>query len=96
MSGAIGPDIAAVYQLLTQVARTVTGHDRKLDDLSAEVAELRGTVSGLNGVVAGLSEIVAGHDRKLDDLTRRPRFAPRCRYPLPFKRARPRYADQRA
>ena len=110
MSGAIGPDIAAVYQLLTQVARTVTGHDRKLDDLSAEVAELRGTVGGLGGVVAGLngmvaglngmvpglSEIVAGHDRKLDDLTRRPRFAPRCRYPLPFKRARPRYADQRA
>ena len=61
MSGANGPDIAAVYQLLTQVARTVTGHDRKLDDLSSEFAGLRGTV-------AGLSEIVAGHDRKLDDL----------------------------
>jgi ABC-type transporter Mla subunit MlaD len=68
VSGANGPDIAAVYQLLTQVARTVTGHDRKLDDLSAEVAGLRGTVGGLNGVVAGLSDIVAGHDRKLDDL----------------------------
>jgi ABC-type transporter Mla subunit MlaD len=54
MSGPNGPDIAAVYQLLTQVARTVTGHDRKLDDLSAEVAELR--------------EVVAAHDRKLDDL----------------------------
>jgi ABC-type transporter Mla subunit MlaD len=61
MSGANGPDIAAVYQLLTQVARTVTGHDHKLDDLSAGFAGLRGTV-------AGLSEIVAGHDRKLDDL----------------------------
>ncbi len=82
MSGPNGPDIAAVYQLLTQVARTVTGHDRKLDDLSAEVTELRGTVGGLSGVVgglsgavgglnsvvAGLSDIVAGHDRKLDDL----------------------------
>jgi ABC-type transporter Mla subunit MlaD len=55
MSGPNGPDIAAVYQLLTQVARTVTGHDRKLDDLSAEVA--------------GLREVVAAHDRKLDDLT---------------------------
>ena len=61
MSGPNGPDIAAVYQLLTQVARTVSGHDRKLDDLSAEFAGLRGTV-------VGLSEIVAGHDRKLDDL----------------------------
>src|SRR5690348_2341685 len=55
MSGPNGPDIAAVYQLLTQVARTVTGHDRKLDDLSAEVA--------------GLREVVAAHDRKLDDLS---------------------------
>jgi ABC-type transporter Mla subunit MlaD len=54
MSGANGPDIAAVYQLLTQVAHTVSGHDRKLDDLSAEVT--------------GLREIVAQHDRKLDDL----------------------------
>ena len=55
MSGPNGPDIAAVYQLLTQVARTVTGHDRKLDDLSAEVA--------------GLREVVAAHSRKLDDLS---------------------------
>jgi hypothetical protein len=61
ISGANGPDIAAVYQLLTQVSRTVTGHNRKLDDLSAEFV-------GLRGVVAGLGEIVAGHDRKLDDL----------------------------
>ena len=61
MSGLNGPDIAAVYQLLTQVARTVAGHDRKLDGLSAEMAGLRETVSGL-------SEIVAVHDGKLDDL----------------------------
>jgi hypothetical protein len=61
MSGPNGPDIGTVYQLLTQVARTVTGHDRKLDDLSTEVFGLRGTV-------ASLREIVATHDRKLDDL----------------------------
>ena len=54
MSGANRPDIAAVYQLLTQVARTVTGHDRKLADLSVEMA--------------GLRETVAGCDRKIDDL----------------------------
>ena len=54
MSGPNGPDITAVYQLLTQVASTVTGHDRKLDDLSAEFA--------------GLRDVVAAHDRKLDDL----------------------------
>ena len=54
MNGANGPDVAAVYQLLTQVARTLTGHGRKLDDRSTEVA--------------GLREVVAAHDRKLDDL----------------------------
>jgi len=42
MNGANGPDVAAVYQLLTQVARTVTGHDRKLDDLAAGFASRRG------------------------------------------------------
>ena len=56
-----GPDIAAVYQLLTQVAQTVSGHDRKLDELSAEMTGLRATV-------AELTEIVDRHDRKLDDL----------------------------
>jgi hypothetical protein len=61
MSGPNGPDIAAVYQLLTQVAGTVSGHDRKLDDLSAEIFGLSGTVASLRG-------IVATHDRKLDDL----------------------------
>jgi uncharacterized coiled-coil protein SlyX len=54
MSGVNGPDIAAVYQLLTEVARRVAGHDGKLDGLTAEVAELR--------------ETVGRHDRKLDDL----------------------------
>jgi uncharacterized coiled-coil protein SlyX len=68
MRSANDPDIAAVYQLLTQVAQTVTGHDRKLDELSANMAELRRTVGGLGETVTGLSEIVARHDRKLDDL----------------------------
>ena len=54
MSGVNGPDIAAVYQLLTQVAQTVSGHDRKLDELSTDMT--------------GLRETVAGQDRKLDDL----------------------------
>jgi chromosome segregation ATPase len=32
MSEHNGPDIAAVYQLLTEVARVVTGHDRRFDE----------------------------------------------------------------
>lgn len=82
MSGVNGPDIAAVYQLLTQVARTVTGHDRKLDDLSAEVA--------------GLGEVVAAHDRKLDDLAAGLASLRDAVTPLSFKRAGPRTPDQRA
>lgn len=68
MRSANGPDIAAVYQLLTQVAQTVSAHDRKFDELSADMAGLRRTVGGLGETVMGLSEIVARHDRKLDDL----------------------------
>ena len=50
-----GVDIGAVYQLLMQVAETVRGHDRKLDDVTAGLADL--------------AETVRGHDRKLDDVT---------------------------
>ena len=46
----------------------MTGHDRKLDDLSTEVA--------------GLREVVAAHDRKLDDLAAG--FASRRGHPLSF------------
>jgi ABC-type transporter Mla subunit MlaD len=60
MSGRNGPDIAAVYQLLTQVAAAVAGHDRKLDELAVEVAGLRGTVGGLRETVGGLQETVGG------------------------------------
>ena len=54
MSGVNGPDIAAVYRLLTEVAHTVAGHDVKLDGIAArlEVHDRK------------FSE----HDRKLDDL----------------------------
>ena len=34
MNAGNGVDIAAVYQLLTEVARTVAGHDRKFDEIA--------------------------------------------------------------
>ena len=57
-----GPDIAAVYQLLTEVAGRVAGHDGKLDGIAAHLAEHE---RRLVGIAAHLAE----HDRKLDDLT---------------------------
>ncbi len=32
MSGHDGPDISAVYQLLSEVARILAGHDRRFDE----------------------------------------------------------------
>jgi len=61
MSGGNGPDIAAVYQLLTEVARRVAGHDARLDSFDRRFdAQDR----KLDGIVARLAD----HDRKLDDL----------------------------
>ena len=54
MSGVNGPDIAAVYQLLTEVARTVTGHDSKLDAIIARLD--------------AHDRKFAEHDQKLDEL----------------------------
>ena len=61
MSGVNGPDIAAVYQLLTDVARTVAGHDAKLDGIAAH---LTNHDRKLDGIAAHLAD----HDGRLDDL----------------------------
>jgi hypothetical protein len=47
MSNGNGIDIAAVYQPLTEVAQTVVvnRHDRKLDDLTTDIAGLRETLT---------------------------------------------------
>jgi ABC-type transporter Mla subunit MlaD len=69
MSGGNGVDIAAVYQLLSQVARTVSDHTsilndqtrvlndhtRVLDDHTQQLAELKRDVGGLTGDVKDLA-----------------------------------------
>ena len=83
MSSGNGVDIAAVYQLLTEVARTLAGHDRRFDgyDLRFEgydrrfdaqdrkLNEIIGVVNDHTAKLNELAEIVNRHDRKLDDLT---------------------------
>ncbi|HMD64670.1 MAG TPA: hypothetical protein VKF83_11965 [Stellaceae bacterium] len=82
MSGGNGIDIAAVYQLLTEVARTVAGHDRRfdqidrrfesidgrLDDHAVKLNELITLVNGHTGKLDELAAVVNTHDRKLGDL----------------------------
>jgi len=83
MSSGNGVDIAAVYQLLTEVAKTVAGHDRKLDaqdrKLDAQDRKLDAQDRKLNEIIVVVNEhthkldelagVVNRHDRKLDDLT---------------------------
>ena len=70
MSGPNGPDIAAVYQLLTQVARTVTGHDRKLDDLAAGLASLRDAVTHYHSSVLGHGMLISELDERVRRIER--------------------------
>jgi hypothetical protein len=65
MRSANGPDIAAVYQLLTQVAQTVTGHDRKLDDLAAGLVSLREAVTNYHATVLGHGILISELDERV-------------------------------
>jgi hypothetical protein len=56
MSGGNGVDIAAVYQLLSQVARTVTDHSRQLSDLTRDVKDLTRGVNELHDGQATLRQ----------------------------------------
>ena len=76
MSGINGPDIAAVYQLLTQVARTVTGHDRKLDDLAAGLASLRDAVTHYHSSVLGHGLPISELDERVRRIERHLRIEP--------------------
>jgi len=65
MSGGNGVDIAAVYQLLSQVARTVSDHTsilndhtRVLNDHTHQLAELKCDVGGLTREVNSLTRDV--------------------------------------
>jgi hypothetical protein len=76
MNGANGPDVAAVYQLLTQVARTVTGHDRKLDDLAAGLASLRDAVTHYHSSVLGHGLPISELDERVRRIERHLRIEP--------------------
>ncbi len=81
MSGGNGIDIAAVYQLLTQVARTVNDHTRVLNDHTRQLADLTRGVNDLHDGQATLRQTlteyhssVIGHGiliSQLEDRVRR-------------------------
>jgi len=83
MSGHDGPDISAVYQLLSEVARIVAGHDRRFDEHdrrfdahdrrfdehTGKLNELISVVNGHGSKLDELAAVVNAHDRKLDVLS---------------------------
>ena len=56
MSGGNGIDIAAVYQLLSQVARTVNDYTRDLSNLTQDVKDLTRGVNDLHDGQATLRQ----------------------------------------
>ena len=69
MSGHDGPDILAVYQLLSEVARIVAGHDRRFDEHTGKFNELISAVNGHSSKLDELAAVVNAHDRKFADLS---------------------------
>ncbi|HJU18832.1 MAG TPA: hypothetical protein VJ770_20455 [Stellaceae bacterium] len=56
-----GADIAAVYQLLSEVARKVAEHDRRFDQIAARLEEVTADIAGLRETVANYHSSVVGH-----------------------------------
>jgi hypothetical protein len=68
MSGVNGPDIAAVYQLLTEVSRRVAGHDSRLDSFDRKLDGIAAHLADHDRKLDSIAVHLADHDRKLDDL----------------------------
>ncbi|HXO89633.1 MAG TPA: hypothetical protein VN849_02475 [Stellaceae bacterium] len=69
MSGHDGPDISAVYQLLSEVARIVAGHDRRFNEhdrrFDAFLSRLDEHDRRFDAILSRLDE----HDRRFDEHT---------------------------
>ena len=75
MQSGNGIDLAAVYQLLTEVAQKVAAHDRRFDQvaelLNEHTLKLNELATTLNGHARKLDElatVVNAHGRRIDDV----------------------------
>jgi hypothetical protein len=78
-----GVDVAAVYQLLSEVAETVRGHsgrldalDHKLDDLAVGLSDLRAAVTNYHGAVLGHGVILSELEERVRRIERHLRLEP--------------------
>jgi hypothetical protein len=87
MQSGNGIDIAAVYQLLTEVARTVSGHDRRFEAIDRrfetidrrfeaidrKLGAITGDIAGLREAVTHYHASVLGHGLLISELDERVR-----------------------
>ena len=78
MSGGNGVDIAAVYQLLREVADRVIAHDdrfatfdQRLAAMDRQFAEIRSDIAGLRSAVTAYHASVLGHGILISELDSR-------------------------
>ena len=56
-----GIDLAAIYQLLTEVARKVGGHDRRFDKIDHRFQEIDARLGEMTADIAGMREAVTNY-----------------------------------
>lgn len=69
MQSGNGIDLAAVYQLLSEVAQTVRGHSERFDQIERGLKEIVATVNRHGRTLDQLVSVVNDHSPKIDDLT---------------------------
>jgi chromosome segregation ATPase len=75
-----GIDLAAIYQLLTEVARKVGDHDRRFDhidnkfqEIDARLGEMSADIAGLREAMTNYHASVLGHGILIGELEERVR-----------------------
>ena len=83
MQSGNGIDLAAIYQLLSEVAQTVRGHgerfeaiDRKLGEMTADIAGLREAVTHYHATVLGHGVLISELDERVRRIERHLRLEP--------------------
>jgi hypothetical protein len=68
-----GVDLAAVYQLLSEVARKVGEHDRRFDQIDRRLGDMSAEIAGLRESVTNYHSSVLGHGILISELEERVR-----------------------
>lgn len=68
-----GIDLAAVYHLLSEVARKVDAHDRRFAQIDSRLGEITADIAGLRDAVTNSHASVLGHGILLGELDERVR-----------------------